>query len=154
MSNWKLSIWGYWAIRSLKIAVVTASVWAFSLLPAWAHPELQNTLFFCRGKDYQGKVIVKKDGSDTYAVLWRIGKVSYAGTGFYENHLFCVAYVDQSGKHIGLAVYHKSGNQWVGRWTQLGAKQTTSEIWQQDAMPEPPKEDIQSQKSHPLGTSR
>lgn len=118
--------------RRLLIAL-TISLLA---LPAQAEAPLGDWL--CTGSNpgdqrgYKGYVSVMRSG-ETYTVFWRFGTSTYIGTGIDSGDAFAVSFTQPqtptSAPSVGLAIFRKQGENWVGRWTQLGGKSIGLETW-------------------------
>lgn len=101
-------------------------------LPAWAEAPVGDWLAtgYNAGdqREYKGYVSVVKSG-DTYTVLWRFGATTYIGTGLDLGTSFAVAFKPTETPVVGLILLQKQGDQWAGKWTQMGAKSVGKESW-------------------------
>lgn len=81
-------------------------------------------------RTYKGYINVIRSG-DTYTVLWRFGTTTYIGTGLDVGDAFAVSFIQPQSQSqvVGLALFRKQGQNWVGRWTQLGSKSLGKETW-------------------------
>lgn len=88
---------------------------------------------------YKGYVNVIRSG-DTFTVLWRFGTHTYLGTGLDLGDAFAVSFIQPQSESqvVGLALFRKQGQNWVGRWTQLGSKSLGSETWRKTGAITPP----------------
>lgn len=87
-------------------------------------------------RSYRGYVNVLRSG-DTFTVLWRFGTNTYLGTGLDLGDAFAVSFIQpqNDSQVVGLALFRKQGQNWVGRWTQIGSKSLGQETWSKGAVP-------------------
>ncbi len=101
-------------------------------LPALAAAPLGDWL--CQGnnagdqRQYRGQVSVLRSGQ-TYTVMWRFGQSTYIGTGIENGDFFAVSFTQPESQTVGLALFKRQGNDWVGRWTTLGGQILGQETW-------------------------
>ncbi len=113
----------------------------FSLaLPAWAEAPVGDWQAIGHNagdqREYKGYVSVVKSG-ETYTVLWRFGSTTYIGTGLDLGTSFAVTFKPTETPVVGLLLLQKQGDQWSGKWTQMGAKSAGKETWSKFSLKTP-----------------
>lgn len=126
-------------MKQALLALSTVALLA-QAAPALAEAPLGD--WICSGSNpgdsrgYRGYVNVLRSG-DTFTVLWRFGSNTYLGTGLDLGDAFAVSFIQpqNDSQVVGLALFRRQGQNWVGRWTQIGSKSLGQETWSKGAVP-------------------
>jgi hypothetical protein len=78
------------------------------------------------GTAYRGSVTVTPIG-ENYRVVWRIGDTTYSGTGLSAGEAFAVSYSWRN--NVGVGLYVREGDAWIGIWTGSDQREQGAEIW-------------------------
>lgn len=77
---------------------------------------------------YAGTVRVRKTG-ELYDVQWQVDQRRYFGVGLEKHGVFTVAYTSEEGGWLGVGVYRREGDTWIGTWGQFRGEAAGMERW-------------------------